>query len=155
MRIGNGYDVHMLSKERPLILGGVTVPFESGLLGHSDADVLTHAIIDALIGAMGLGDIGKHFPDTDDSYKGCDSLVLLKNICRLMAEKGYRLINIDSIIVAQRPKLSPFTEQMREKIADAMGVDVSLINVKAKSEERLGFTGREEGMKAYAVCLIE
>ena len=155
MRIGNGYDVHQLVAGRDLILGGIKIPHTVGLLGHSDADVLTHAIIDALIGAAGLGDIGRHFPDTDAQYKNCDSCLLLKEICRVLKQKEYEIVNIDSIIVAQKPKLAPYIPQMEEKLAKVMDISVEQINIKGKTEEKLGFTGTEEGMKAYAVCLIE
>ena len=155
MRIGNGYDVHRLTENRKLILGGVEIPFELGLDGHSDADVLTHAICDALLGAAALGDIGKHFPDNDPQYKGADSLKLLECVCNLLAAKGYSISNIDSIIVAQKPKLSPFIEQMRVNIAKAAKIEINQISVKATTEEKLGFTGRIEGISANSVCLIE
>lgn len=155
MRIGNGYDVHKLTEGRALILGGVDIPFEKGLLGHSDADVLVHAVIDAVIGALGIGDIGRHFPDTDERYKGADSLVLLKRTGKMATEMGYKIVNIDSIIVAQKPKLLPYIEQMRKNIADVLEMDAADVNVKAKTEEKLGFTGNLDGMKSYAVCLIE
>lgn len=155
MRIGNGYDVHKLVEGRDLILGGVKVPYEKGLLGHSDADVLAHAVIDAIIGALGIGDIGTHFPDTDEKYKGADSLVLLKRTGEMAREMGYRIVNIDSIVVAQKPKLLPYIKQMRENMANVLGMEPADVNVKAKTEEKLGFTGNLEGMKSYAVCIIE
>ncbi|MBQ1992320.1 MAG: 2-C-methyl-D-erythritol 2,4-cyclodiphosphate synthase [Clostridia bacterium] len=155
MRIGHGYDVHRLTENRKLILGGVDIPYEKGLLGHSDADVLLHAISDALLGASALGDIGKHFPDTDPKFKGADSILLLKEVCRLINEKGYRIENIDSTVIAQAPKLKPYIEQMRKNIAEACGISVEQVNVKATTEERLGFTGSGEGISAHAVCLID
>ena len=155
MRIGNGYDVHKLVEGRDLILGGVKVPYEKGLLGHSDADVLAHAVIDAIIGALGIGDIGTHFPDTDEKYKGADSLVLLKHTGKMAKEMGYRIVNIDSIVVAQKPKLLPYIKEMRENMARVLEMDPADVNVKAKTEEKLGFTGNLEGMKSYAVCIIE
>lgn len=155
MRIGNGYDVHKLVEGRDLILGGVKVPYEKGLLGHSDADVLAHAVIDAIIGALGIGDIGTHFPDTDEKYKGADSLVLLKRTGEMAKEMGYKIVNIDSIVVAQKPKLLPYIKQMRENMAKVLEMDPADVNVKAKTEEKLGFTGKLEGMKSYAVCIIE
>ena len=155
MRIGHGYDVHKLVEGRDLILGGVKIEYEKGLLGHSDADVLLHAVSDALLGAAGLGDIGKHFPDTDPQYKGADSLKLLEIVAQRVKEAGYRVSNIDVTMIAQRPKLRPHIEQMEANIAAAVGVDVSRINVKATTEEKLGFTGTEEGMACHAVCLLE
>ncbi len=155
MRIGHGYDVHRLTEGRKLIIGGVDIPFEKGLLGHSDADVLLHAISDALLGAAALGDIGKHFPDTDEAYKGADSLVLLKKTAELLKNEGYRIENIDSTVLAQNPKLSPYIQEMRENIADAVKLDVQRISVKATTEEKLGFTGEGLGIAAHAVCLIE
>lgn len=155
MRIGHGYDVHKFAQDRKLILGGVEIPCDMGLLGHSDADVLLHAISDALLGAAALGDIGKHFPDTDPRYKGIDSGLLLKNVVELLREKGYRVVNIDSTVIAQRPKIGPYIEQMRYNIAGFTGVDVDCISVKATTEEGLGFTGQCLGMAAHAVCLIE
>ena len=155
MRIGHGYDVHKLVEGRDLIIGGVKIPHTLGLLGHSDADVLLHAVSDALLGAAGLGDIGKHFPDTDPQYKGADSLKLLEIVAQRVREAGYRVSNIDVTMIAQRPKLRPHIEQMERNIAGAVGVDVSRINVKATTEERLGFTGEELGMACYAVCLLE
>lgn len=154
MRIGNGYDVHKLVEGRKLILGGVDIPYEKGLLGHSDADVLVHAIMDALLGALALGDIGKHFPDNDERYKGADSIELLKHVGKLIADNNYVIENIDSIIVAQKPKLAPYIENMRSNIADALGLDVSLVSVKATTEEGMGFTGSLDGMSSYAVVLL-
>jgi len=155
MRVGHGYDVHRLTEGRKLILGGVEIPYEKGLLGHSDADVLTHAVMDALLGAAGLGDIGRHFPDNDDRYLGADSLLLLKEVCRLLKEKGYRVGNVDATVIAQRPKLMSFIPQMRRNLADTMGVDGDAVNVKATTEEKLGFTGEGLGIAAHAVALIE
>ena len=155
MRIGHGYDVHKLVEGRDLILGGVKIEHALGLLGHSDADVLLHAVSDALLGAAGLGDIGKHFPDTDPQYKGADSLKLLEIVGKKVAEVGYRVSNIDVTMIAQRPKLRPHIEQMERNIAGAVGIDVSRVNVKATTEERLGFTGEELGMACHAVCLLE
>ena len=155
MRIGHGYDVHRLVEGRDLIVGGVKIPHTLGLLGHSDADVLLHAVSDALLGAAGLGDIGKHFPDTDPTYKGADSLKLLEIVAEKVTEKGYRVSNIDVTMIAQRPKLRPHIEAMERNIADAVGVDPDRVNVKATTEERLGFTGTEEGMSCHAVCLLE
>ena len=155
MRIGQGYDVHRLVEGRKLILGGVEIEYEKGLLGHSDADVLVHAIMDALLGAAALGDIGKLFPDSDPAYKGADSIALLKEVCRRVRGEGFELGNIDATVMAQRPKLAPHIMQMRENIAAACGVDVSRISVKATTEEGLGFTGSGEGMSASAVCLLE
>ncbi len=155
MRIGHGYDVHKLTENRKLILGGVDIPYEKGLLGHSDADVLLHAISDALLGASALGDIGKHFPDTDEKYKGANSLLLLKEVCRLINEKGYKIANIDSTVIAQAPKLKPYIEQMRKNIADVCNISIDRVNVKATTEEKLGFTGSGEGISAHAVCLID
>ena len=154
-RFGMGYDVHQLVEGRKLIIGGVEIPFEKGLLGHSDADVLLHAISDALLGAAALGDIGKHFPDTDERYKGADSLKLLEEVGRLLAEKGYTVGNVDATIVAQRPKMAPHVPVMRENIARVLHVDVDRINVKATTEEHLGFTGSGQGISAYAVAGIE
>lgn len=153
-RIGHGYDVHRLVQDRALILGGVTVPWEKGLLGHSDADVLAHAIADALLGAAALGDIGAHFPDTDPKYKGADSLKLLSEVVRLLDEAGYAVGNIDATVLAQAPKLKPHIPAMREKLAAACGVDIADVSVKATTEEKLGFTGSGDGMAAHAVCLI-
>lgn len=154
MRIGNGYDVHRLVYDRPLIIGGVKIEYEKGLLGHSDADVLLHAVCDAILGAVGLGDIGKHFPDTDPKYKGIDSRLLLRNTVVLIKEMGFLIENIDAIIVAQAPKMSPYIEKMRENIAEDCGIKVSNINVKATTEEGLGFTGEGKGISAFAVCLL-
>lgn len=154
-RFGMGYDVHQLVEGRKLIIGGVEIPFEKGLWGHSDADVLLHAISDALLGAAALGDIGKHFPDTDERYKGADSLKLLEEVGRLLAEKGYTVGNVDATIVAQKPKMAPHIPVMRENIARVLHVDVDRINVKATTEEHLGFTGSGQGISAYAVAGIE
>ena len=155
MRIGHGYDVHRLVEGRNLILGGVKIDYEKGLLGHSDADVLLHAVSDALLGAAGLGDIGRHFPDTDPKYKGADSLELLREVYRKISEKGFHVGNIDVTMVAQRPKLKDFIPQMQDNIAAAVGVTPDRVNVKATTEERLGFTGTGEGMSCHAVCLLE
>ena len=155
MRIGHGYDVHKLVEGRDLILGGVKIEHKLGLLGHSDADVLLHAVSDALLGAAGLGDIGRHFPDTDPKYKGADSLKLLENVVEKITAEGYRVSNIDVTMIAQKPKLLPHIPKMRENIAKAVGVDVKRVNVKATTEEKLGFTGTEEGMACHAVCLLE
>lgn len=154
MRIGNGYDVHRLTEGRQLILGGVRIPFEKGLLGHSDADVLVHAIMDALLGAAALGDIGLHFPDNDPAYKGADSLELARRVSGILAENGYLIENVDSTVIAQAPRLRPFIDQMRANIADALDIDVSQVSVKATTEEHLGFTGRGEGISAQASALI-
>ena len=155
MRIGHGYDVHRLVRGRDLIIGGVKIDYEFGLLGHSDADLLTHAIMDALLGAAALGDIGKHFPDSDPAYAGADSLALAKNVSALLRSNGYRIINVDSTVLAQRPKLAPFIPIMRERLAAALGVSIDDVSVKATTEEGLGFTGSGEGIAAHAVCLIE
>ena len=155
MRIGIGYDVHRLVVDRKLILGGVEIPYEKGLLGHSDADVLVHAVMDALLGAAALGDIGQHFPDTDPEYKGISSIHLLEKVGELLKEKGYTVGNIDSIIVAQRPKLLPYRPQMAENMAKALGISVDRVSVKATTEEGLNFTGSGEGMAAQAVALLE
>lgn len=155
MRIGHGYDVHRLVEGRDLILGGVKIDYEKGLLGHSDADVLLHAVSDALLGAAGLGDIGRHFPDTDPKYKGADSLELLREVYRKISEKGFHVGNIDVTMIAQRPKLKDFIPQMQENIAAAVGVTPDRVNVKATTEEKLGFTGSGEGMACHAVCLLE
>ena len=155
MRIGHGYDVHKLSQDRKLIIGGVEIPFEAGLLGHSDADVLLHAVCDSLLGAAALGDIGKHFPDTDPAYKNINSLFLLKKVGELISEGGYKICNIDATIIAQSPKMSPYIQKMRENIAEALSIDVSLVSVKATTEEGLGFSGRKEGISAHSVCLID
>ena len=155
MRIGHGYDVHRLVEGRDLILGGVKIEYEKGLLGHSDADVLLHAVSDALLGAAGLGDIGRHFPDTDPQYKGADSLKLLQNVAEKVTAAGYRVSNIDVTMIAQRPKLKDHIPQMVENIAAAVGVEANRVNVKATTEEKLGFTGTGEGMSCHAVCLLE
>ena len=155
MRIGHGYDVHKLIEGRRLIVGGVEIPHTMGLHGHSDADVLLHAISDALLGACAMGDIGKLFPDTDDRWEGADSLVLLREVVKKINENGFYIENIDSTLIAQKPKMSPYIEQMRANIADACGVDISAVSVKATTEEKLGFTGREEGISAHAVALIK
>ena len=155
MRIGHGYDVHKLVEGRDLILGGVKIPYEKGLLGHSDADVLLHAVSDALLGAAALGEIGKHFPDTDPQYKGADSLELLRIVGEKIKEAGYKVCNIDVTMIAQRPKLAPHIPTMRENIARVLSLDVSQVNVKATTEEHLGFTGDGSGMSCHAVCLLE
>lgn len=155
MRIGHGYDVHRLVEGRKLILGGVEIEYEKGLLGHSDADVLTHALMDALLGAAALGDIGKLFPDNDDAFMGADSVELLKKVCAVLKDHGYKLGNADCTIIAQRPKLAPFIDKMRETLASAMDVPVSALSIKATTEEKLGFTGEGLGIAAHAVCLIE
>ena len=155
MRIGHGYDVHRLVEGRKCIIGGVEIPFDKGLLGHSDADVLLHAIMDAVLGAMAAGDIGKLFPDHDPAYKGADSLLLTRRVAALMAERGYRLENIDATVIAQAPKLAPYIPAIRENIAAAFGVSVDQISVKATTEEHLGFTGAGEGIAAHGVCLLE
>ena len=155
MRIGTGYDVHRLTEGRKLIIGGVEIPYEKGLLGHSDADVLVHAIMDALLGAAALGDIGLHFPDSDERYSGISSIELLKRVRRLLLEKGYTINNVDSTIIAQAPKMRPYIDEMRKNIANALLLPVDDINVKATTEEGLGFTGQGEGIAAQAVCLIE
>jgi 2-C-methyl-D-erythritol 2,4-cyclodiphosphate synthase len=154
MRIGTGYDVHKLVEGRKLIMGGVEIPYEKGLLGHSDADVLAHAIMDALLGAAALGDIGKHFPDTDERYKGADSMELMRQVRRILEENCYLIGNVDATIIAQAPKMRPFIDQMRQNIADALLMDLSQVSVKATTEERLGFTGRGEGISVQAVALI-
>lgn len=154
MRIGHGYDVHRLAENRRLVLGGVLIPYEKGLLGHSDADVLTHAVMDSLLGALALGDIGKHFPDTDPDLKGADSIALLRRVCGLVREKGYALGNLDATVIAQSPKLSPYIEKMRQNIADAFGCNISLVSVKATTEEKLGFTGDGSGISAHCVSLL-
>lgn len=155
MRIGHGYDVHKLVPNRDLILGGVKIPFQLGLLGHSDADVLLHAVSDALLGAAGLGDIGKHFPDTDPQYKGADSLELLRIVGQKVAAAGYRISNIDVTLIAQKPKVKDHIDTMRENIAGALNMNVGRVNVKATTEEGLGFTGNLEGIACHAVCLLE
>ena len=154
MRIGMGYDVHKLVEDRDLIIGGVKIPYEKGLLGHSDADVLLHAIMDALLGAAALGDIGKHFPDTDERYKGADSIKLLKEVGVLIEAEGYIINNIDATIIAQRPKMRPCIDNMRDNIANALEIDLSQVNVKATTEEGLGFTGSGEGISSQAVCML-
>ena len=155
MRIGHGYDVHRLTEGRKLILGGVEIPYEKGLLGHSDADVLAHALMDAMLGAAALGDIGKLFPDNDDTFLGADSIVLLNKVTSLLKEKGFVLSNADCTVIAQKPKLAPFIDAMRQRIADAAGVSAAQISVKATTEEKLGFTGEGLGIAAHAVVLIE
>lgn len=155
MRIGHGYDVHRFAENRDCIIGGVKIPFELGLLGHSDADVLLHAVCDALLGAAALGDIGKHFPDNDNNFKGIDSRILLKHTVSLLKEKGYSIVNIDATVIAQKPKMAPYIEQMRLNIAEDCGIDADFVNVKATTEEGLGFTGELLGISAHAVCLIE
>lgn len=155
MRVGMGYDVHKLTEERKLIIGGVTIPYEKGLLGHSDADVLIHAVMDALLGAAGMGDIGKHFPDNDDRYKDISSLKLLKKVADLLEDKLFVVENIDATIIAQKPKMRPYIEEMEANIAASLGIDAERVNVKATTEEGLGFTGSGEGISAQAVCLLE
>ena len=155
IRIGHGYDVHAFADNRKCIIGGVEIPYEKGLLGHSDADVLLHAISDSLLGAAALGDIGKHFPDSDPEYKGADSLKLLSCVVDLLSQKGYKVVNIDATVIAQAPKMAPYIITMRENIAKALNVDVDFVSVKATTEEKLGFTGRKEGISAHCVCLIE
>ena len=155
MRIGHGYDVHKLVEGRKLILGGVEIPYEKGLLGHSDADVLTHALMDALLGAAALGDIGKLFPDNDDRFLGADSIELLREVTRVICEHGYTVGNVDCTVIAQRPKLAPYIQQMREILAQAMGTELDRVSVKATTEEKLGFTGEGLGIAAHAVALIE
>ena len=155
MRVGMGYDVHKLVENRDLILGGVTIPYEKGLLGHSDADVLLHAIMDALLGAAALGDIGKHFPDSDDKYKGISSIKLLEHVAKLLDENQYIIENIDATIIAQKPKMRPYIDDMRKNIADALKIDVDRVNVKATTEEGLGFTGSGEGISSQAICMLE
>lgn len=155
MRVGHGYDVHKLVSGRKCIIGGVDIPSDLGLLGHSDADVLLHAVSDALFGAAALGDIGKHFPDTSAEFEGADSLVLLQKVVELLAEKGYKVCNIDSTVIAQAPKLAPYIDDMRKNIAFACNIDVDCVSVKATTEEHLGFTGALQGISAHAVCLIE
>ncbi|WP_374719342.1 2-C-methyl-D-erythritol 2,4-cyclodiphosphate synthase [Parageobacillus toebii] len=154
-RIGQGFDVHQLVEGRPLIIGGVRIPYEKGLLGHSDADVLLHAVADACLGAIGAGDIGKHFPDTDDRYKDADSALLLKQVWELVKQQGYELVNLDCTIIAQKPKMAPHIEQMKENIANLLEGEPSQVNVKATTTEKLGFTGREEGIAAQAVVLLQ
>lgn len=155
MRIGMGYDVHKLVHDRKLIIGGVNIPFEKGLLGHSDADVLIHAVMDSLLGAAALGDIGKHFPDNDNNFKGISSLVLLEKVHELLKDNNYKIINIDATIIAQRPKMAPHIEEMRKNIADALNIPINYINIKATTEEGLGFTGNGEGISSQSICLIE
>ena len=154
MRVGMGYDVHRLVEDRELILGGVTIPYEKGLLGHSDADVLLHAIMDALLGAAALGDIGKHFQDTDDQYKGISSIALLEKVAKLLEKECYMIENIDATIIAQQPKMRPYIEQIEENIANALGIEKNRVNVKATTEEGLGFTGQKEGISSQAICSI-
>lgn len=154
-RIGHGYDVHRLVPDRRLILGGVDIPHETGLLGHSDADVLTHAVMDALLGALALGDIGKHFPDTDPAYAGADSLALAREVAGLVAREGYEVCNIDATVLAQAPKLAPHIPFMRQNLANALGVSIDRVSVKATTEEKLGFTGEKLGIAAHAVCLLQ
>mgnify|MGYP002571154397 FL=1 len=155
MRIGIGYDVHRFAKNKKLILGGTEIPYKKGLSGHSDADVLLHAIIDALLGAAALGDIGQHFPDNDNNYKGISSLLLLKKTANLLSGNGYKIINIDSTIIAEEPKIGEYKEKMRENIAAAVGIEKNNISIKGKTEEGLGFTGKRKGIKAEAICLIK
>lgn len=155
IRIGNGYDVHKLVEGRKLILGGVEIPHTKGVLGHSDGDVLIHAIMDAMLGALALGDIGQHFPDTDMKYENIDSTILLTRVKELIAERGYKIINLDSIIVLQKPKVKPYIEAMRKRIAEVLEIDVEQVSVKATTEEKLGFTGDESGVKSYCVVLLE
>ncbi|MBP1932511.1 2-C-methyl-D-erythritol 2,4-cyclodiphosphate synthase [Ammoniphilus resinae] len=154
-RIGQGFDVHQFAEERDLIIGGIQIPYEKGLLGHSDADVLLHTITDAILGALGLGDIGKHFPDTDEAYKGADSKVLLKHVVEQMKAKGYKVVNVDGTIIAQKPKMAPYIPQINEKIAELLEVDMDRVNTKATTTEKLGFTGRGEGIAAQAVVLLQ
>ncbi|AXM88809.1 2-C-methyl-D-erythritol 2,4-cyclodiphosphate synthase [Anoxybacillus ayderensis] len=154
-RIGQGFDVHQFAEGRPLIIGGVHIPYEKGLLGHSDADVLLHAIADACLGAIGQGDIGKHFPDTDDAYKDADSALLLQRVWSLVRQHGYALVNVDCTIIAQKPKMAPYIANMQKRIAELLEGDVSQVNVKATTTEKLGFTGREEGIAAQAVVLLQ
>ncbi|MCB5935258.1 2-C-methyl-D-erythritol 2,4-cyclodiphosphate synthase [Caldifermentibacillus hisashii] len=155
LRVGQGYDVHQLVAGRPLIIGGVHIPYEKGLLGHSDADVLLHAVTDACLGAVGLGDIGSYFPDNDDAYKNANSAVLLKNVWEMIKDKGYQLVNIDATIIAQKPKMAPYIELMKTNIAAILEAEREQINVKATTTEKLGFTGREEGIASLAVVLLE
>ncbi|WP_294703809.1 2-C-methyl-D-erythritol 2,4-cyclodiphosphate synthase [uncultured Fusobacterium sp.] len=155
LRIGNGYDVHKLVEGRKLILGGVEIPHTKGVLGHSDGDVLIHAIMDAMLGALALGDIGQHFPDTDMKYENIDSTILLRRVKELIQEKGYKVVNLDSIIVLQKPKVKPYIEAMRKRVAEVLEIDVEQVSVKATTEEKLGFTGDESGVKSYCVVLLE
>ena len=155
IRIGNGYDVHVLIEGRKLVLGGIEIPHTKGVLGHSDGDVLVHAVMDAMFGALALGDIGQHFPDTDMKYENIDSTIRLKRVKELVAERGYKIINLDSIIVLQKPKVKPYIEAMRKRIAEVLEIDVEQVSVKATTEEKLGFTGDESGVKSYCVVLLE
>ncbi len=155
MRIGHGYDVHRFCDDRPLFLGGIKIPYEKGLLGHSDADVLLHAVCDALLGAAALSDIGHIFPDNSDEFKNIDSKILLSRVCELLQNKGYKVVNIDATVIAQKPKLAPFIERMRETIASILNIDVDFVSVKATTEEGLGFTGEMLGISAHCVCLID
>jgi len=154
IRIGHGYDVHAFAENRKCIIGGVAIPYEKGLLGHSDADVLLHAISDSLLGAAALGDIGKHFPDTDPEFKGADSLLLLEKVYELLEQQGYKIVNVDATVIAQAPKLAPFIVEMRQNIAKALKTDVDFISVKATTEEKMGFTGRKEGISAQSICTV-
>ncbi|HGS9333752.1 TPA: 2-C-methyl-D-erythritol 2,4-cyclodiphosphate synthase [Clostridioides difficile] len=154
MRIGLGYDVHKLTEDRKLIIGGVEIPHDKGLLGHSDADVLIHAIMDSILGALALGDIGKHFPDTDEEYKGADSMKLLEHVYNLITSKGYKISNIDSTIIAQSPKMAPYIESMRSNISKVLNTDIDNINIKATTEEGLGFTGAKQGIASQSICLL-
>ncbi len=154
LRIGHGYDVHRLTEGRKLFLGGVEIPHTKGLLGHSDADVLLHAVCDALLGAAALGDIGKHFPDTDEKYKGISSLLLLKEVYKKVSDMAYKVSNLDVTLIAQRPKISPYTDEMRKNIANALEISLDSVNIKGTTEERLGFTGTEEGISCHAVCIL-
>ena len=155
LRIGNGYDVHRLVENRELILGGVKIPHSKGVLGHSDGDVLIHAIMDALLGALALGDIGKHFPDTDMRYSGIDSMILLKNVANLIKEKNYEVVNLDSIVVLEKPKIKPYIDLMKKRISEVLNIEEDRVSVKATTEEKLGFTGKEEGVKSYCVVLLK
>lgn len=155
LRIGNGYDVHKLVEGRKLILGGIEIPHAKGVLGHSDGDVLIHAIMDAMLGALALGDIGQHFPDTDMKYENIDSTILLTRVKELIAERGYKIINLDSIIVLQKPKVKPYIEAMRKRVAEVLEIDIEQVSIKATTEEKLGFTGDESGVKSYCVILLE
>lgn len=155
LRIGNGYDVHKLVEGRKLILGGIEIPHTKGVFGHSDGDVLIHAIMDAMLGALALGDIGQHFPDTDMKYENIDSTILLTRVKELIAERGYKIINLDSIIVLQKPKVKPYIEAMRKRVAEVLEIDIEQVSIKATTEEKLGFTGDESGVKSYCVVLLE
>ncbi len=155
IRIGHGYDVHRLTENRKLIIGGVEIPHRLGLLGHSDADVLTHAVMDAMLGALALGDIGKHFPDTDPQYAGADSIALLRHVTAIIAKEGWALGNLDATILVQAPKMAPHILQMRQNLSEAIGCDISQVSIKATTEEKLGFTGNEEGIAAHCVCLLQ